>query len=74
MKKKKKEDLRSGHKHIQLLQDEDSVSCSTVPPWFHDLRKFKFIVANDNSTLISALNIFPSKEKVSKVPSKQVEG
>lgn len=48
---------------MQLLKDEDSISCSTIPPWSHDLREFKFIVANDKSTLISALSIFPSEQK-----------
>lgn len=58
-----KKELRSGQKHTQLLQDEDSVSCSTISPWFHDLREFKFIVANDTSTLISALNFSQVRKK-----------
>lgn len=72
--KSKKKDLRkSGQNHTKLLQDEDSVSCSTIPPRFHDLRECKFIVTN-KFTLISALNIFPSEEKIRKAPSKQAEG
>lgn len=69
---KKKRWSKKTKKHTQLLKDEDSVTCSTIPLWRGG--EFKFIVANDNSTLISALSIFPSKEKLSKVPSKQVEG